>query len=711
MSKIIKLVCYVMIGFSGITDVLAQAWPNIYLTNGIHNTSYGVEIYDPATTKNLYINPTAILEAGGTELDDIFDSNQVFLNGGTVNASAIDEPDFTWNSGLLNLNGGTHLTTYGLNSGTGKILNIGAGAILHHEIFNSLPIGNQLYLGAGRLSVSNFNASVNGFSLYGSDIFPQEAGILEVSGVLSEMPEYHYDSSVSVILNGNAARWDLDAERSDTMGRSITVKNGGTLTGSADNWRNSVVAITGGGSMWNAGFLKMNSSSGNITISDGGQLLSTGISLGEFSGQQNKVVVTGEGSLWDSGNIYMGYSTSSGSSIVITNGGQVLSAEVLIGDERSFHNQAVVSGSTSQWKVSGNLIIGSDSESNNLTIENGGYVESASAFIGTSVISNWRATRNKVKVSGRESFWHNSGQITIGNALPDDYGNSLTIEGGGTVRTGGVVVNGTQNSLNLNSGGRLEIGTDFNASMTGFNFNSGSELSVEGQLSGLSNLESGRRLETPDLLGDLTVHGIFAPGTSPADSIVDGALTIASDGTLEMELAGYALGAEYDRLSITGFSTLDGLLDIVSLGGFSATNGASFDLFNWDGGVSGEFSAISTDALAAGQSWDTSELYTTGQLSVIPEPGSIGLLGLGSGILLFTRRHRRRRGASGTPAIHTAKLMSCDSFVPPAEVIAMHRRDFWDLLIELDRMKLSVKANCKSTSLHCLDAFLALLMK
>ncbi len=238
-------------------------------------------------------------------------------------------------------------------------------------------------------------------------------------------------------------------------------------------------------------------------------------------------------------------------------------------------------------------------------------------------------------------------------------------------------------------------------------FNEGSELSVEGQLSGLSNLESGRRLETPDLLGNLTVHGIFAPGTSPADSIVDGDLTIASDGTLEMELAGYVLGAEYDRLTITGFSTLDGLLDIVSLGGFSATNGASFNLFSWDGGVSGTFSDVSTTALSGGQYWDTSELYTTGQLSVIPEPGSIGLLGLGSGILLFARRHRRRRGAGGTPAVHSAKPVPCDLFDPPTEVIAMHRRDFWDFLDSCA----GVITYTKSVALRIFDAFLALVIK
>ncbi len=404
----------------------------------------------------------------------------------------------------------------------------------------------------------------------------------------------------------------------------------------------------------------------------------------------------------------MGFSIGYGNSIVVSNGAQVVSTGSLIGGERSFDNHVTVTGPNSEWNMSSGLIVGDGSGGNSLIIEDGGYVESSSAHIGKSSSNVWQADANQVVVSGEGSTWNNTGKVTIGNTLSTVIGNRLDVGNGGTVRAGGgVVLVSSLDTLNLNSGGRLEIGTDFNASMTGFNYNSGGELSVEGQLSGLSNLESGRRLETPDLLGDLTVHGIFAPGTSPADSLVDGALTIAADGTLEMELGGYALGSEYDRLTVTGFSILDGLLDIASLGGFAATNGANFDLFNWDGGVSGTFSAISTTALSGGQYWDTSELYTTGQLSVIPEPSSIGLLGLGSGILLFARRHRRRKGAGEMPAVHTTKPVSCDSFNVPAEVIATRRRDFWDVLDSFARFGGCIKI----FALRSFDAFLAMVMK
>jgi ArsR family transcriptional regulator len=635
-----------MLGMINCLIATAQTWPDFYLTNGTHLTSYGVETYDPATAKNLYVNPTAILKPGGTELSDIYDGNQLYLNGGWVVASAIDEDDFTWNSGTLNLNGGNHLTTYGFNTGTGKILNIGPEATLFQETLNSIPSGSLLNLGAGRLSVGDFNASMAGFSLYGYDpFFTGSSGTLEISGTLSGMPSHYYDSGVSVVLNGDTALWDLQADGINTIGRSVTVKNGATLTGSANNWFYSTVTVTGSGSRWDAGTLSMNAEGGEIIISDGGQLHSAAAHIGDVPGSGNKVVVTGNESLWNSGTITMGQSLGFGNSLVVSNGAHILSEGTLIGVPRTGGNHVMVTGKNSQWIMSGGITLGDGSGGNTLIINNGGYVESANAYIGRSSLNVWLADGNKVEVSGEGSAWNNAGLITIGNTLSDaSGGNSLEVSGGGLVRAdGGVVLVTPYDVLNLNDGGHLTVGTDFDASMVGFNFNSGGTLSVEGQFTGLSQLEPGRRLETPNLLGDFTVHGIFAPGTSPADSLLDGTLTVASDGTLEMELGGYAVGTEYDRLTVTGLASLDGLLDIVFLDNFAATNGASFDLFNWDGGVSGTFSAISTTALETGQYWDTSELYTTGQLSVIPEPGSVGLLGLGSGILLFTRRHRRRR--------------------------------------------------------------------
>ncbi len=294
---------------------------------------------------------------------------------------------------------------------------------------------------------------------------------------------------------------------------------------------------------------------------------------------------------------------------------------------------------------------------NRLFIRNGGHVRClgsmyANGTVSTGVDYGW--LYSYASISGNESLLEIGGDLRLSSSDlpgrypldPDDPWKAwgvpchLEISGGAEVSVGGDISIINRSTLRLNSGGKLTVGSDFDASMTGFNYGEGSTLSMKGQLSGLSTLTAGQRLETPDLLGDLTVHGTFAPGNSPADSIVDGGLTIAADGMLEMELGGYALGSGYDRLTVTGLSSLDGTLDIVLLDDFSLAYGDSFDLFNWDGGVPvGQFATITTNALSAGLYWETENLYTTGRLSVIPEPGVITLMVVFGSGFWFIRRY------------------------------------------------------------------------
>ena len=61
--------------------------------------------------------------------------------------------------------------------------------------------------------------------------------------------------------------------------------------------------------------------------------------------------------------------------------------------------------------------------------------------------------------------------------------------------------------------------------------------------------------------------------------------------------------------------------------------------YDW-GKLYDTFGSLDLPALPAGLSWDTSELYSTGTVAVVPEPTVLALLCIGGCLLLRKRRRR-----------------------------------------------------------------------
>ncbi len=120
---------------------------------------------------------------------------------------------------------------------------------------------------------------------------------------------------------------------------------------------------------------------------------------------------------------------------------------------------------------------------------------------------------------------------------------------------------------------------------------------------------------------DVTFSGTFSPGLSPAIVPLNN-VTFGPSSTLLMEIGG-TLG-------------LNGLLDVDLINGFNPVLGDFFNIL--DGTTSGAFSSFSFPALSPGLTWDTSDLYTVGNLKIVPEPTTSLLLLAGVGALL-RRRH------------------------------------------------------------------------
>lgn len=134
--------------------------------------------------------------------------------------------------------------------------------------------------------------------------------------------------------------------------------------------------------------------------------------------------------------------------------------------------------------------------------------------------------------------------------------------------------------------------------------------------------------------GNVQFSNIYSPGNSPAEVSLENML-LMNTSVLQMELAGTLRGTQYDHLNFSGTATLDGLLAVSLIDGFTPSLGQSFDLF--DGTLAGQFDVVQLPPLTAGWSWDTTDLYTDGTISVVPEPPTLVLLGT---ILAYRLRRR-----------------------------------------------------------------------
>ena len=156
---------------------------------------------------------------------------------------------------------------------------------------------------------------------------------------------------------------------------------------------------------------------------------------------------------------------------------------------------------------------------------------------------------------------------------------------------------------------------------------SGSTVAHFGTLAGEGSFTGG---------GTNFVEGNLSPGNSPGMMSFDGNLVLGITSTTLMELAGTETG-EYDRLLVAGSLEVGGGLEVELLNGFTPTIDNVFQIFDAMD-LSGTFSSVVLPDLLGNLGWDSSQLYTSGTLSVFPEPSTLSLLAVGT--LLLCRRRR-----------------------------------------------------------------------
>jgi T5SS/PEP-CTERM-associated repeat protein len=258
------------------------------------------------------------------------------------------------------------------------------------------------------------------------------AGLQPVSGQYTS----NYQTNT---ISGVASYWTGDyLVGSNTLADVLLIKSGGALT-TADGYvgylaasvSNSVM-VAGAGSVWTNGFMYFgyDGAWNTMVISNAGSVVETGQGtyVGyDTSSSSNRVLVTGTNSVWNcAGHFFMG-NGGSGNSLVITNGGSVVSGGVAYLGELSVssNNTALVTGSNSLWS-SGSLLVGDNGINNKLTINKGGRVVCSFAQLGYF----GSASGNSVWVSDTNSVWDVSASAAILSVGLYGSGNSVVVTNG-----------------------------------------------------------------------------------------------------------------------------------------------------------------------------------------------------------------------------------------------------------------------------------------
>ncbi len=218
-------------------------------------------------------------------------------------------------------------------------------------------------------------------------------------------------------------------------------------------------------------------------------------------------------------------------------------------------------------------------------VYSGSKISSNNCYVQTDDSMSW----GRVYVDGTGSIWENAGDWIMG-ASNNEY-SSLDITNNGTVEVGGDFSTGGSNTyVKVTTGGKLIVGGTLN-------------------------------------LADAVVT--VEDGTISACSVLAESYSVQSGATTEIKL-----GSVQPGIHVTGDLNLAGTLKITFEDNFTPQANATYDILDWNS-YTGQFDQIILPELSDKSfSWDTSNLYNDGTISVlssaasVPEPLSLVLLAI-----------------------------------------------------------------------------------
>jgi T5SS/PEP-CTERM-associated repeat protein len=526
-----------------------------------------------------------------------------------------------WNNGLptdsiraLINNGGTarvftagaaaNYVGLGEDPGTQGSLEITGGQL----VVNSMRLG---LLGEGDLAIHNGGKLTSRFGTVGSS----GTGLAEVGGSNSSWlidPTTNNDAHLSIGLYGVGSLYIHDGGTvtytyaldpaliggaSEFIGGQFTSSGVGTLIvdGANSKFLNSADSFVGDYGI------------GRLYVENGAHATNYNGDLGVAASGDGTAYVDGPGSLWTNNSV-LAVGVSGTAMLSVSNSGTVTSTNGRIGRELGSNGIAILEGAGSKWTASGDMSVGYFG-TGALNVLNGAKVSNFNSNIGDGGGSN-----GTVIVSGNGSWWQNNSVCAVGSSgtgrLEIHDGAIVSNTNGRIGRSAGsagtVVVDGSLWA----STGVLTIGLAGTGTGTLNVVNDGDVSAVGGVTNGpLGTVTGDGRIEN-----NLANAGIVAPGSPVGTLRLKSDYAQTSTATLQIELGS---ATSFDKLAVVGGVTLlGGTLDVSLVGGYVPRGGTySFDILDW-GGRTGAFSTIQLPNPDGTLTWDTSQLYTTGVISV-----------------------------------------------------------------------------------------------
>jgi fibronectin-binding autotransporter adhesin len=479
----------------------------------------------------------------------------------------------------------------------------------------------------------------------------------------------------TVTVNGPNSDWQSDFSVILGGSRNLmTVTNGGSVrdvVGVIDG-TNNAVKVVGPGSVWTNGNCGVVGWSNQLLITDAGQVNCGRGWVGSDSRSYNLAVVRGSNSVWNIADTLLlgdydprvSFSPSSNNLLVVCDGGRLTSRVGLISSNATkVGNVVLVTGEGSSWSNAGTIFVGYSGSDSQLVVTNGGQVSTSNLVVGavedfpfifgkknavvvsgggqlfcTNAVIGFdliRAT-NTASVSGLNSQW------SIGSTLTN-Y-DSLWITDGGFLNCSGTL--SCRGSLTVSDGSRIStrIGfvDDTNVLVTGVGsvWDADDKLAIGSSRTGGLTVEDGGSVRATNLIvgpnapfsGRLAILGgslyvTNAAGTAPLDCR-RGTITL-NGGTIDA-----------DRLVMTnflnsgltfsgGYIASRGTTASNSLSTFVVGDSTNAAIFHLMGGLHSFLSglSISSNALLTGCGTITGKVLNNGSVTVDCPAGTLTFTG------------------------------------------------------------------------------------